>query len=247
MNLPRPLLRPPEDTWFFPGTSSWPSRWQRCGQASGQHQGLCWPPPVRRRTCPHARRSSRSGLCPAGSGRHGNTLDESCSVPLSSIDAGSWRAAGVSRFGEADRVRRPRRTDIDAAAESGTINRRGRWHHAARVACQESLADRWPAVPGPTRARPGLPRQRPSAGVGQRRAQRAALDQIRLNSATFGIDWDRLDRSQYPDAGAVVGGGELVVLLTARRGEQSVDLASICALVAWQWLLIPLHLWSWRL
>jgi hypothetical protein len=54
----------------------------------------------------------------------------------------------------------------------------------------------WPSWGGgPARARPGLPRLRPGASVGPRRAQRAALIHERLNSA---VHMDCMAASRQP-------------------------------------------------
>src|SRR5216683_1128639 len=57
-------------------------------------------------------------------------LRSACFYPSSSIGADPWRVGAGSRFGEADRMRRPR-TDLDAASGSGTMNRQGRRHRPA--------------------------------------------------------------------------------------------------------------------
>ena len=116
-----------------------------------------------------------SGVCrPLWSG--------SCSPPSSSIGADPWRVVAGSRFGEADRMRRDRRErlrrggrELDNVAPRKTAP-------CSSGMCDVSRVSGGPAV-GPGVRRPGLTRQRPSAGAGPRRAQRAALI---LSTAEFG-------------------------------------------------------------
>jgi hypothetical protein len=75
-----------------------------------------------------------------------------------------------------------RKSEIPA---SWTISHRGRRQDARLDVCRVSLFDGWRAGDRADARRPGLPRLRPSAGVGRRRAQRAALISfIRADSAT---------------------------------------------------------------
>jgi len=71
---------------------------------------------------------------------------------------------------------------MGTAKEDGTVEH--------RLCYRKSLIDQWPTVPGAGARWPGLPRQRPSAGTGPRRAQRAALityGQIRQCSAVLAL------------------------------------------------------------
>jgi hypothetical protein len=84
-----------------------------------------------------------------------------------------------------DRRERPRRGGREPDNRERGRRRRAR----TRDACRVSLTDPWLAVPGAGARGPGLPRQRPSAGAGPRRAQRAALIIIKGNFGNASRQW----------------------------------------------------------
>ena len=78
--------------------------------------------------------------------RSGGGLSEGSGFPVLSVlpaGAGLWRAGAVSRFGEADRMRRDRRSDLDAVAGSGTMDRRVDGTVQPRLRRRVSLIDQW--------------------------------------------------------------------------------------------------------
>jgi len=78
--------------------------------------------------------------------RSGGGLSEGSGFPVLSVlpaGAGLWRAGAVSRFGEADRMRRDRRSDLDAVAGSGTMDRREDGTVQPRLRRRVSLTDQW--------------------------------------------------------------------------------------------------------